>query len=172
MRRLIKLCQHNNQMARNLIFVLVSLILKSSIALAQHNTNDVVCDSFNLQTLVIKNNAKQKLNGNKNSFYIAFNYDFEDSISVWINNDNVYNGKLKYSQVDSNSSVFPYNRSLLKLPDKSKNFYKAKCQILFWRSRKKVEFYVYPKIGYYILEVLGNKHVWYLSLSNVYPWTD
>lgn len=158
-------------MIRVFLFTLMLLIFQNSIIIAQKSNSKLFSDSFHMQELVIKKNVSQEFKRNKESFYLAFNYNFSDTISILIENKNIYNGRIEYLEADSNSTLYPYNRKLLKF-SKNKIHQKSKCQIIFWESKKIVDFYLYRRISYYTLDMLKNKPVWFLNLLNVYPWSD
>lgn len=161
-----------NPMIRGSLFILTLLVLQDSIVIAQQNNEIHSLDSFHIQKLVIRNDLDKSQKGNKDFFYFAFNYDYGDSISIYIKDKSVYNGKLVYREVDSNSTLFPYNRMLLRFSKKYLNCRKSNCRIIFWHSRKIINLNLLRKIEYFSFGIQKNSDEWHLTLLNTYPWTD
>jgi len=108
----------------------------------------------------------------KNFFFIALNYEFEDSISVMIGKKELYHGQLNYVQLDSNATHYPYNRVILKFSKKKLLSENSKCELFFWDSKLRTRFFLQKNTNFYILEIRKKPLNWYLTYSNAYPWTD
>lgn len=129
-------------------------------------------DSLYLQQLIIKKNEDCGINKHKNKFSFSISYDFNDSISVFIDEKKIYNGTLKYLLPDTTSTLYPYNRVLLSFSRRNIISKHPECKICFWWSRRIIRFRLTPQAEFYILEILKDKKLWYLRLANAYPWPD
>jgi len=106
-------------------------------------------------------------------YYITLNYDFEDSISILVNRKEVFKRKLDYVPMDSNQTSYPYNRILIKIADgikDKKNISGGTCKLIFWKSRKYIEFYLKKSVHYYDVGATKDKDSWSLAFLNVLPW--
>src|SRR5262249_35636448 len=112
-------------------------------------------DSFQLQNLTITKDKNRKTGEHFDTvnFYVAFNYDYSDSISVFVDGKNVYDVNLNYVKPDTSNTLYPYNRKLFKFP-KTKIGKSSKCLIVFENSKKKVIFCLDNRFIFYTLEVL------------------
>jgi hypothetical protein len=159
----------NSQLNKVLIFGLL-LVFINSFIYAQDKS---AIKSFRMQKVIITKYDENKKWGDssKHYFYIAFNYDYEDSISIIVKGKNISNGRLKYAQPDTSSSTYPDNRVLFNL---SKTYYPqySKCHIIFWSSKKRVAFRLNRRFAFYVLDVSKDISVWHLNYLNTYPWPD
>jgi hypothetical protein len=106
-------------------------------------------------------------------YYIGLSYDFSDSISILLDNVEIFHSKLDYKVVDSTLASYPYNRRLINLSGLAKNLKLAKgknCQIKFWQNRGYVEFELLRPVHFYDLGVMKGRNRWTLTLLNVLPW--
>jgi|GEM_PF-5817171 len=168
-KKLKQLFQDNNQLIKTLAFGLL-LLFKSFFICAQNKSE--IKDKIHLQNIIL---AKDKIDkGDRTSdnpyFHIAFDYDYGDSISLFVKGKNIYNVRLNYVP-DTSTSFYPYNRMLLKLSNKQISKH-SKCEIVFRISRRRAAFRLNRKFEYYSLEVLKNASTWKLTYSNTYPWPN
>jgi hypothetical protein len=161
--------QINNQPIK-IIAIGLLLLFNNSFIYAQNKSE--IKDRNGLQniSLTINKIDKADKNNSKPYFHIALDYDYGDSISLFVKGKNFYNIKLNYLP-DTNSSFYPYNRALLKLPKKQFSNH-SKCQIIFRNSKRSVTFRLDRKFEYYSLEVLKNSSSWKLNYSNTFPWAN
>ena len=130
------------------------LLLKSSFIDAQNKME--IGDRVHLQNIILTKDKIDKAGRSSDNpyFHIAFNYEYGDSISLFVNRKNFYNVNLSYV-LDTNTSFYPYNRALLKLSKKQISKH-SKCQIIFRNSKRRVTFHLNRKFEYYVLKVSKN----------------
>lgn len=111
----------------------------------------------------------------KGSLLLCLNYDFEDSISICINNNSILTSHLKFTKLDSSNSHFPYNHAVIdlgKLSTSSLVTLNQLCIIRFSNSRKRVEFKIQKRFSCYSLEISTKTDIGYLYCLNSLPWPD
>ena len=131
-------------------------------------------DSFDTKKLNVEIHIDKKVTQREIEPYIAFNYDFGDSVSIYKNGKEIFRTQLVYQRPDSNSTLFPYTRKLIRL-QRMKNSNKlnyVNCQVIFWKSKKVIEFYFHKNAMYYVLGLDKDLLKWDLYVSNAFPWPD
>jgi hypothetical protein len=150
--------------------LIIFFLITSLFAVAQKS----LVDSFETKALNIKINIDKKNQSRKIEPYIAFNYDFDDSVSVYENGKEIFRTKLVYHKPDLNSESFPYDRRLVRLPQmtNSGKLNGKRCQLILWKSKKIIEFNLQKNATYYVFGFTKDALKWNLNVLNVYPWPD
>lgn len=151
------------------------IVLFLTIRLFVFAQDDVlILDSFETKKLTIEVNIDKKVKQRKIEPYIAFNYVFGDSVSIYENGTEIFRTELVYQRPDSNSEFFPYCRKLVKLHimKNSNKLKHTECRLIFWKSKKVIEFHLHKNATYYVLGLEKEALKWHLYVSNVYPWPD
>jgi hypothetical protein len=165
--------QHRNNSRLIRILTVSFLLFFGNLAIYAQIKGESNVDSIKVKKVIIRKDKNKKVlfADSAEFYYVALNYNYTDSVSLFIDGKNIYNGKMNYLQPDSNSTWFPFNRALLRLP-KGYIGRNSKCQIIFRGSKQKVVFSLDKRFRFYTLGVHENVSPWYLHYLNARPWPD
>jgi hypothetical protein len=126
---------------------------------------------FKRKILVVQKQANNfdKISDTSSFLGITFSYDFSDSVSICIKGKVVLSTVLSYSIPDSNTSLYPNNRTFVRLKELPRG---KKCKIIFWWSKYYATFLLKGKTGFLNFELRRQENKWRLFTSNVLPWPD
>jgi hypothetical protein len=149
--------------------IFLDFLLLGSISAKAQGSSTAPLDSLKKINLKIISSAptKFKLPG----YYLAMEYNFADSILVYVNGTLISHRRLPYSLPDKDSEIYPDNRLLLKLkmPRKVRLKY---CTVVFLRKKCYMQFKIYRKITYYSFGMDEHADHWTLDLLKTFPWPD
>lgn len=158
-----------------IILIFIALCIQYPDVLGQ---SKVACsNSSDAQTRLIRKQSLSTISEKlpKGSLLLCLNYDFEDSISICISNNNILTAHLKFTKLDSSNSHFPYNQAVIDigmLSTPSLITSNQVCTIRFINTKKRVEFKIKKKFSCYSLEISNSSNVGYLYCLNALPWPD
>ena len=170
MRKYTKPLKNNNLKAEWTSFYFVGFILVSCNVVAQKTYSQE--ERLHKMELSVSKDVLKK-DKPPVDYYITLNYDFADSISIYLNKDEIYHGKVDYEAGNSERSFYPDNRKLINisfLANKMKMGHGQYCKLKFWRVGKYIEFRLLKSIHYYDLGVSKDRNRWSLTLLNALPW--
>jgi len=167
-----KLSNRNNHQVNKLFIVIILLICLTP------------CTGQDIHTLATIDNGAyikkpikiEKINSKEvkgiSGFYVALEYDFDDSISIFLDKKLISIYSLHYKLPKENVANYPNNRLLINLDKKVKIINYKSCTIIFQKKKAYVNFKLSKRYSFYNLGASNNLSIWSLYLGNTYPWTD
>jgi hypothetical protein len=152
-----------------ILFFVILLLINSLVKGQTYNKIALLKNGFKTQDLIIKKDIL-KSDKKKSEHYLAIEYDFDDSISVFKGEKLIASHKLNYVLPDSDLAIFPNNRMLIKLRKIADSNKAEVYTMVFWKSRLFVEFKINKDIPYYSFWVDKKSKYWTLLLLNTFPW--
>jgi len=126
-------------------------------------------DKFSKKEIVIKKDLSLNTPSSL-SCYLALQYDFQDSIFIYIGGKLVSKYNLRYILPDTDASIYPYNRKILKLSQNCQSDYGKYCTMVFPNKKIIAEFILCKGVTYYSLGMKEKSTRWNMIFLNSFPW--